>query len=384
MSTQELQFLSLYELVESHLDPLKMTEELQEQILQSFLLICRDRGFINDSSGETFYSIPYQEITECIYAHDFEVSDELNSVIEGLIEPLKKTLKIYGLSTEELKEDINRNSVHQLNAYKRFVSHIELAVCQKKFIARETLQVAFKVKILQDENKELKSKMDSSFAALNKLVDIVEKFNKNLNIAKTDLDTAKLELSRVQDEIKDSRQIIIDSVSSAQQAVNQSNTANETVATIKQDISLIQTNTQSALSEAKKAQKDAEDSKTQFVTILGIFASIIVALFGGMSLVKAAVDLLTSKGSLPLFVFVVSVLMLSFSALIVLLTSWITSLNKQESIKSYNCTKLILFCFLLACCFGSGLISYDLSKRPKDQNNDQTSTDLKLEISATK
>ena len=71
--TQELQLLLLPELVESHLDPLKMTEELQDQILQSFLFICHDRTFIDDSSGETFYSIPYQEITECIYDHDFKV-----------------------------------------------------------------------------------------------------------------------------------------------------------------------------------------------------------------------------------------------------------------------------------------------------------------------
>lgn len=376
MNNQELQFLSLYELVESHLNPLKMTEELQEQILQSFLFICIDRGFINDSSGETFYSIPYQEITECIFEHNFEISNELNSVIEGLIEPLKKVLKIDGLSSIELKEEKNINSVHQLNAYKRFVSHIELAVCQKKFIAGETLQVALHVRRLQEENETLKGRMETSFSALNKLVNIVEKFNENLNGAKQDL-------SRVQNEIRDSRQIIIDSVSSAQQAVDQSNTATETVTTIRQDITLLQSDTKSALKEAQKAQKDAEDSKTQFVTILGIFASIIVALFGGMSLVKAAVDLLTSKGSLPLFVFVVSVLMLSFSALIVLLTSWITSLNKQDSVKNYNFTKLIIFCFLIVSCLGSGLISYDLSKRSKESNKQKSSTDLKLEITAS-
>lgn len=381
MSTEELQFLSLYELVEAHLDPLKMTEELQEQILQSFLFICRDRAFVNDSSGETFYSIPYQEITECIYEHNFEISDELNSVIEGLIEPLKKVLKIDGLSLSNLKEEKNINSVHQLNAYKRFVSHIELAVCQKKFIAGETLQVALNVKILQDENEKLNGKMETSFSALNRLVNIVEKFNENLNVAKSDLDSAKQELARVQREIKDSRQIIIESVSSAQQAVGQSTTATEIVETIRQDIILLQNDTKSALNEANKAQKDAEDSKTQFVTILGIFASIIVALFGGMSLVKAAVELLTSEGSLPLFVFVVSVLMLSFSGLIVLLTTWITSLNKEKSEKNYIFTKVVLFGFLIICCFGSGLISYDLSKKPKTEK-EKTSADVKLELKA--
>lgn len=320
MGTQELQFLSLYELVESHLDPLKMTEELQGQILQSFLFICDDRGFINDSSGETFYSIPYQEITECIYEHNFEISEELNSVIEGLIEPLKKLLKIDGLSPGELKEDKNTHSVHLLNAYKRFVSHIELAVCQKNFISKETLKVSQKVQQLETQ------------------------------------------LQQANDELGKSRLKIANSLRSA-------NKASEIA--------------ENALISAVKAQKDSEDSKTQFVTILGIFASIIVALFGGMSLVKAAVDLLTSKGSLPLFVFVVSVLMLSFSALIVLLTSWITSLNKQDAVNSYNNTKLILFCFLLLSCVSSGLMSYDLSKKSKESNRLESSTDLKLEIKAS-
>ena len=132
-----------------------------------------------------------------------------------------------------------------------------------------------------------------------------------------------------------------------------------------------------------KAEKTTNDITTQFVTILGIFASIIVALFGGMSLVKAAVELLTNEGSLPLFVFVVSVLMLSFSGLIVLLTTWITSLNKEKSENSYLWTKVILFCFLIVCCVVSGLISYDLSKKPKVEKETH-SADIKLELKANR
>lgn len=134
-----------------------------------------------------------------------------------------------------------------------------------------------------------------------------------------------------------------------------------------------------ATEAARQSLKNTENSTTQFVTILGIFASIIVALFGGMSLVKAAVELLTSEGSLPLFVFVVSVLMLSFSCLIVLLTTWITSLNKEKSEQSYLYTKGILFGFLILCCVCSGFVSYDLSKMPKTEK-DKSSADIKLEL----
>lgn len=342
--TQELQLLLLPELVESHLDPLKMTEELQDQILQSFLFICHDRTFIDDSSGETFYSIPYQEITECIYDHDFKVSNELNSVIEGLIEPLKKLLKIDGLSTDELKLEKNRKSVHKLNAYKRFVSHIELAVCQKNFIHKETLKVSSQVNNLQE-----------------KLADL------------------ERELRRAKEELRDSRTIIARSLKSVRVSSEIAEDTKTTVETLNNTITKLQDDTNSALGSARKAQKDAEDSKTQFVTILGIFASIIVALFGGMSLVKAAVELLTNEGSLPLFVFVVSVLMLSFSGLIVLLTTWITSLNKEKSEQSYLYTKGILFGFLIICCVGSGLISYDLAKKPKVEK-EKSSADIKLEL----
>ncbi|WP_168417197.1 hypothetical protein [Acinetobacter indicus] len=98
-----------------------------------------------------------------------------------------------------------------------------------------------------------------------------------------------------------------------------------------------------------------------------------------MSLIKAAVELLTNDGSLPLFVFVVSVLMLSFSGLIVLLTTWITSLNKERTENSYLHTKIVLFCFLIVCCVGSGLISYDLSKKSKVEE-ENPSADIKLEL----
>jgi hypothetical protein len=340
-------FLKLNELIESHLDPLKMTVDLHQQILQSFLLICHEKNLVDDSTGETFYPIPYQEITECIYALDFEFSDELNSVIEGLIEPLKKLLKLDGLSSEEMKSGENKKSVHQLNAYKRFVSHIQLAVCQRNFIANETFQVALQVSNLKKENSDLNVKLNSSIALIERLIGVVEKFEKKLNSAKTDLDSTKSELSRVQEDLKDSREIIINSVNSAQQAIAESTLATETIDIIKKDIEKLQMDTQGALKEAQKAQKDAEESKTQFVTILGIFASIIIALFGGMSLVKAAVELLTNEGSLPVFVFAVSVLLLSFTLLIMLLTSWILALNTKNT-RNYNLFKIGMIVSLLS------------------------------------
>lgn len=312
MNSNSDKFLKLNELIESHLDPLKMTVDLHQQILQSFLLICHEKNLVDDSIGETFYPIPYQEITERIYALDFEFSDELNSVIEGLIEPLKKLLKLDGLTSEALKLETNRKANHQLNAYKRFVSHIQLAVCQKVFISKETLKVSEKVQELQKTVSTLES-----------------------------------ELKIANDQLRDSREIIARSVRFVSRSSNVAEQAQKTVNDLDGKIRVLQGNTNDALSSAQKAQKDAEESKTQFVTILGIFASIIIALFGGMSLVKAAVELLTNEGSLPVFVFAVSILLLSFTLLIMLLTSWILALNTKND-RNYNLFKVGMIVSLLS------------------------------------
>ncbi|OOW10665.1 hypothetical protein [Acinetobacter sp. MF4640] len=249
-------------------------------MMLSFIFLCMDNKFIDDESGETFYRLPYAEITKVIFRQD-------ENKFSGTVLDFARTsiLERMENSVSELFPHSERDQKHYLSCYKRFTEHMLLACIQRKHVEEIT--------------------------------------------------------------------------NDARRAANR------------------------ALVSVEKAEKTTNDITTQFVTILGIFASIIVALFGGMSLVKAAVELLTNEGSLPLFVFVVSVLMLSFSGLIVLLTTWITSLNKERSENSYLWTKVVLFGFLLICCFGSGLISYDLSKKPKAEK-EKTSTDVKFELKATK
>ena len=279
-------------------------------------------------------------------------------------------MKIDGLSSEELKLKENKEAVHKLNAYKRFVSHIQLAVCQKKFIGKQVLDVVLQVHQIKQDNRKLSKDLFES--------------KRNILELKAEILGLQKDLRDGKQLLKDSRDIILSSVSEAKSANSEASSAKSSVQEIKITLDDVQKETAQALKSAKKAQIDAEESKTQFVTILGIFASIIVALFGGMSLVKAAVELLTNQGSLPLFVFVVSILMLSFSGLIVLLTSWITSLNKEKTITSYIWTKAIMFSFLIASSLVSGLISYDLSKKSKSNTEKKIATDIKLELKAEK
>ena len=132
----------------------------------------------------------------------------------------------------------------------------------------------------------------------------------------------------------------------------------------------------------EKVEKTTNDITTQFVTILGIFASIIVALFGGVSLVKAAVELLTNDGSLPVFVFVVAVLLLSFTTLIMLLTSWITSLNTKKDC-SFNLMKGVIILGLLTVIGISGTFVFTMQDS-KPNSLKQQKTDIEFKISADK
>lgn len=362
MNSNSDKFLKLNELIESHLDPLKMTADLHQQILQSFLLICDEKNLVDDSTGETFYPIPYQEITECIYASDFEFSDELNSVIEGLIEPLRKLLKLDGLTLAELKLENNRKANHQLSAYKRFVSHIQLAVCQKNFIGKQVLDIVLQVNQIKQDNKLLNKALVDSLNNISEL-------KRDIKILQSDLNNAKTLLN-------DSRDIIVTSVTEAKSANLEASSAKIIVKEAGITLANVQKETTQALESARKAQKDAEDSKTQFVTILGIFASIIVALFGGMSLIRATVELLQNNGNLLVLVFVTSILLLSFSLLIILLTSWISSLKSDQESKNYYVLRWMTLLVLSIISIVCGTLIHD---NPIDKSENKK-PNLELEI----
>lgn len=277
-NNEDHQFLDTEELVSTHLSSDIMSENVKKDIIISFLLLCREKSWINSSTGETFYSMPYEVITDVIYKTEFANNIEFNSKSEVLIEQLKLHLRIDTLNQEQLTSSENKELVHQLNAYKRFVTHIQLAICQKQFIHQETLKV------------------------------------------KDQLQNFKIDISNLEEKL------------------------------------------QSANLKLVEAQSKIEGATTHLITILGIFSAIIVALFGGLNLAESTTDLLTKLDSdLSLFVFIISTLMLSFTGLIVLLTSWITSLNKHESVNYYQWTKVIIFVLLITSCLISGLIIYDSS-----------------------
>lgn len=359
----ELKILTLEQLIESHLNPLKMTGELQNQILQSFLLICNEKKLVEDSSGETFYPMPYQEITECIYSLDFVFNEELNSVIEGLIEPLEKLLGVDQLNNQELQLQENRQAIHQLNAYKRFVSHIQLAVCQKKFIANQTLDVILQVNELKQENNTLKSRLNSSALRIAALTAQLDKVGANLTIASQQASNA---LGDAQKAVYQAEQALANAVQVASTVQTVSESATDMAAKV--DTALNNADQASnvargALNEAIKARTETENTSkniiTQFVSILGVFAAIIAALFGGMSLIRGAVDLLEQTSSLMVLSLVIALLLTCFSFLLILLMNWINSIRDPNLVEKYTSHVKGLMIGLLIFSFIMGLAVYN-------------------------
>lgn len=95
-----------------------------------------------------------------------------------------------------------------------------------------------------------------------------------------------------------------------------------------------QTLSSAAKEIAGRAQEIFDSSLVNYITILGIFASIIITVFGGINLTNATVKLLESEHDLPMMVFVVSFLMLGFISILIVLITWISSLRKQTEYSS--------------------------------------------------
>ena len=85
---------------------------------------------------------------------------------------------------------------------------------------------------------------------------------------------------------------------------------------------------------SEKAKTIYDDMMVNYITILGIFASIIITVFGGINLTNATVKLLESEHDLPMMVFVVSFLMIGFISILIVLITWISSLRKQTEYSS--------------------------------------------------
>lgn len=160
-------------------------------------------------------------------------------------------------------------------------------------------------------------------------------------------------------------QIAIAAAETATKASNISGKANEALEQAKKAARKaedVASNTQKIAYEAnnqiKEAKKSSENMMVNYVTILGIFATIIITVFGGINIIGSTVKLLEGNSKLAYLVFVVSFLMICLLVLIKSLTTWINSLNsfKEDKVMEQSPKKMfrssILWFVVVAVCAG--------------------------------
>src|SRR5690606_20595555 len=103
--------------------------------------------------------------------------------------------------------------------------------------------------------------------------------------------------------------------------------------------------------QIKETRKSSENMMVNYVTILGIFATIIITVFGGINIIGSTVKLLEGSSKLTYLIFIVSFLMICLLVLIRTLTSWISSLNNFKEDKVLDSSpksffKTSILCFL--------------------------------------
>lgn len=211
----------LIDLVNIHLNPDSYNDkDVVKKTASLFLFSVND--FINKSSGETFYKLPYKDISNILFQCEFDfLSETFTSFTETVLSEMEKAEDYINSHEQE----------HIKECYAKFAQHISLVLVQKKFI-----------------------------------LEISKKADKAAEDAKT---------------------------------------------------------------AAEKAKKMQEDMMVNYITILGVFASIIITVFGGISLTNASVKLLESDFDLPLLVFVISLLMFGFLSILIVLITWISSLRSS-------------------------------------------------------
>ncbi|MEB4800562.1 hypothetical protein QR556_06215 [Acinetobacter soli] len=222
---------TLEDLIQLHLDNKLYNDEDVVKKTASLFIFFKE-SFISKTSGETFYKLPYKEISRLIFGREN-------------VSTLSETFQSFSETVYEKMVELNNgeDDAHIKECYEKFTHHISLAIIQKEFIQRAA------------------------------------------------------------------------------------NAANITAAEAKH-------NSDTAKEEAIKAKKTYDEMMVNYITILGIFASIIITIFGGMQVISATTGLLQSNISIATLLLVLSFLALLIILILSILLNWIS--NLKDSIRSYS------------------------------------------------
>lgn len=322
--------MSLEKLVELHLKPSETLSERRLITSCAAFFIKEVSAYLDTESGETFYDLPYSRITEIIFKSDTtslnkSELDDLKGVVE---ERIRENLSKNGIP-DDIKEIVDKTkraeqesleetcTKHLSACYRKFVSHIGLAGIQKVYILDNINFANQQVNKLNEQLQEANETITEMVANVESAYNLAESGSRDAQLALN----AALE---AKNEVEKTAHLASDGSRRAQEAIS---SAEEIKVAVEDNNKFAQ----QALDEAKQVKQETNDLTIQFITILGIFATIIITVFGGISVVKAASELLSSgRTSIILVSFTVGILMCSLISLVILLTSWINSVQSKD------------------------------------------------------
>ncbi|MFW6525332.1 hypothetical protein [Acinetobacter baumannii] len=272
MDVEEL----LKELILNHIDIAKYHDKaVVENTAALFLLLGED--YINNSTGETFYKLPYKDISVCIFDSNFKniQTNNFNSFVETVVEQLYLQYKGAPERIEHIKE-----------CYDKFTHHILLVQVQKDFMLRSATNAN----------------------------NIAIEANKNAKIA-TDL--------------------------------------------------------------SNDAKKLYDGMMVNYITILGIFASIIITIFGGMQIISATTGLLQADIKLATLILVLSLLTLLIVLILSILLNWISNLkdSKRSNTPIFWAIGICSFLILISAVY---IKNYSLDNDVKQQKDKKNNLSAKV------
>lgn len=244
------------ELIKLHLDPSNFLDG-DAVASAAFLFSLFEEDFVKKVNDETFYVLPYKDIS--IYVYECGAESIQSNTLNGFATTVKEFFINKGLCAD---------AEHMVKCYEKFIDHILLAFAQKNFmlkVSSSALDIAQKAESTAKKSKAIALKAD---------------------------------------------RVAIKADGLAMKA--------DGLATKAERL-------------ANEADAQAKSTIANYISILGIFASIIFTLFGGVNLIGATVKLLEANSRLPYLTFIVALLMICLLTLLNMMIKWINSMNNLKA-----------------------------------------------------
>lgn len=223
------------ELIKLHLNPSNFLDE-DAVAKAAFLFTWFEDDFVKRVNKETFYLLPYKDIS--IYVYESALDSLPSNTINGFATTVKDFF---------IKNNMCIDDEHMVKCYEKFIDHILLAFAQKQFI----LKVSVSALDMAKKADSLATKADGLAAKAERL--------------------------------------------------------------------------------ASEADAQAKSTIANYISILGIFASIIFTLFGGVNLIGSTVKLLEVNSRWPYLTFIIALLMICLLTLLNMMVKWINSMSNLKN-----------------------------------------------------